>query len=71
MRETLNGFISLALAIILLVHLILLEVFHSLVIHEHNEYILGAEVALALFVIALNIERLVDDFRILMAKVKK
>ena len=61
MREIIADFTALGLAIILLFHLIMIEVFHSVVIYEHNQWILGVEVALAVGLIVLSIDRIVDD----------
>lgn len=68
MREILADFSALALAIILLFHLLMIQVFHSVVIYENNEWILIAELFLAVGLIALNIDRIVDDFKTLRGK---
>jgi hypothetical protein len=69
MREILADSISLALAIILLFHLIMILIFHSVLIYENNEWILIAELVLAIWIIALNIDRIVDDIKTLRGKV--
>lgn len=68
MRELISDMLGIALAAILLFHLLMLEVFHSVIIYENNEWILVAEVALAIGVMVLKIERLVDDIKTILRK---
>lgn len=63
MRELLSDTLGIALAVLLLFHLLLIQVFHSVVIFENNEWILLAELVMAVGVLALKIERLVDDVK--------
>ena len=68
MREILADFIALALAAILLFHLLMIQVFHSVLIYENNEWILATELVLALGVFGLSIDRIVDDLKALRKK---
>ena len=68
MREILADFTALALAAILLFHLLMIQVFHSVLIYENNEWILATELVLALGVFGLSIDRIVDDLKALRKK---
>jgi len=68
MREILADFIALALAALLLFHLLMIQVFHSVLIYENNEWILATELVLALGVFGLSIDRIVDDLKALRKK---
>lgn len=68
MREIVSDLVFIALALILLTHLLLLQVFHSVLIYENNECILVVELVLALGVFGLSIDRIVDDLKALRKK---
>lgn len=63
MKEIISDFMLLALGAILLAHLILIAVFNSVVIYENNEWVLGAELLLLVGIVALSVDRIIDDFR--------
>ena len=65
MREILADFIALSLAAILLFHLLMIQVFHSVLIYENNEWILATELVLAVGLIVLSIDRILDDLSVL------
>ena len=65
MREILADFTALALAAILLFHLLMIQVFHSVLIYENNEWILITELVLAVGLIVLSIDRILDDLSVL------
>ena len=65
MREILADFIALALAALLLFHLLMIQVFHSVLIYENNEWILATELVLAVGLIVLSIDRILDDLNTL------
>jgi len=65
MREILADFTALALAAILLFHLLMIQVFHSVLIYENNEWILATELVLAVGLIVLSIDRILDDLSVL------
>jgi len=65
MREILADFTALALAAILLFHLLMIQVFHSVLIYENNEWVLITELVLAVGLIVLSIDRILDDLSVL------
>jgi len=65
MREILADFIALSLAAILLFHLLMIQVFHSVLIYENNEWVLITELVLAVGLIVLSIDRILDDLSVL------
>jgi hypothetical protein len=65
MREILADFTALSLAAILLFHLLMIQVFHSVLIYENNEWVLITELVLAVGLIVLSIDRILDDLNTL------
>lgn len=75
LKELVSDFIGLALAIILLFHLIMIQIYNSVMIYENNEWILITELVMAVVIIVLKIDRIIDDIKIaktfIVSKIKR